>query len=138
MIREALRVILLGDVAVAAAVDSARIYPGAIPQGVRGASLVYQRAGGTFDTLLEAPQQLRETRIQLDAWATDPDTAASLIALAEARLSGYSGLVPVGDDSPQAQVNVRGIFLDNEREGYDATAKLYRDGRDFRVSWCRA
>jgi hypothetical protein len=138
VIREAIRAILMGDPAVAARVDNARIYPGAMPQGTRGQSLVYQRTGGTFDTLLEEPQRLRDTRLQLDAWASDSDTAASLIALAETRLNGFSGLVPVGDDSPQAICDVRGIFLSGELEGYDAEAQLYRDGRDFRVMWCRA
>lgn len=138
MIREAFRAILLGDVAVSTAVGGTRIYPGAMPQGVSEQSLVYQRTGGINETLLEEPQALRETRIQLDAWARDPDSAAALIALAEARLNGYSGLVPHGEDSPQAVCDVRGVFLDRELEGYDATAKLYRDGRDFRVMWCPA
>ena len=138
MIREAVRTILLDDVAVAAAVGGSRIYPLQMPQGVREPSLVYQRAGGIFDTLMEGPQGLRETRLQLDAWAVDSDAAAALMTLAETRLSGFSGLVTVGNDSPQAQCNVRGIFLDNEGDGYDAAAKLYRDRRDFRVLWCRA
>lgn len=138
MIREAIRTILLGDAGVSAAVGGKRIYPLQMAQGVREPSLVYQRVGGVSDTLLEGPQGLRETRLQLDAWALDPDAAARLITLAETRLNGYSGVIPVGDDSPQAECKVSGLFLDNERDSYDGTAKLFRDSRDFRVLWCPA
>lgn len=136
MIREAFRAILLGDGQVSAAVAGTRIYPLMMAQGVREPSLVYQRVGGIRDILLEGVQQLRETRLQLDAWALDADAAAALITLAETRLSGYSGLVPVGDASPQQQVRVQGVFPAGERDGYESAAKLFRDGRDFRVIWC--
>lgn len=137
MIREAIRAILLGDSAVNAAVDSRRVYPLMMPQGVTDASLVYQRVGGVADTTLEGPVRLRETRLQLDAWSLSADLSATLIGLAETRLNGFSGLVAYGDDSPQAQCDVRGIFLDREFDGYDKDAQLYRDARIFRVMWYR-
>lgn len=135
MIREALRAILLGDIAVSAAVGGTRIYPLQMPQGERDPSLVYQRVGGIAETTLDGPQTVRETRMQVAAWALDPDGAAALMTLAETRLNGFSGLVPVGDDSPQQTVNIKGIFLDTEFDSYDAQATLYRDGRIFRVVW---
>lgn len=136
MIREAFRAILLSDAALSTAVAGSRVYPLIMPQGVRDASLVYQRISGIVDILMDGPQALRETRLQLDAWAADPDDAAALIALAETKLNGFSGIVPYGDDSPQATLQVQGVFPVNERDGYDSNAQLYREGRDYRVLWC--
>lgn len=135
MINEAIRTVLLADAAVSAAVDGKRIYPLMMQQGVRQPSVVYQRISGRFDTTFDGPVVLRETTFQFDAWATDPDAAASLITKVEKALAGYSGAVSIGSDSPQQVVNIRGVFLRRERNGYDGAAKFYRDARDFAVMW---
>lgn len=136
MIREAFRNVLLADATVSTMVDGTRIFPLMMPQGVRKPSLVYQRVGGANDLTMEGPAGIRETVMQVAAWALDPDQAARVIGAAEARLNGYSGLMPWGDDSPQAEADFRLITLDRERDGYDAAAKLYHDSRDFTVMWC--
>lgn len=138
MIREAFRAVILANGPASAAVAGSRVYPLQVPQGTREPSLVYQRIGGVPDHTLDGPAGVRETFFQLAAWALDPDAAANLIQLAEVALNGYSGVVPVGDDSPQQTVDIRGVFLERERDGYDAAAKLYHDTRDFSVLWCPA
>lgn len=137
MIREAIRTVLLSDGPTSTGVGGSRIFPLIMPQGQRADSLVYQRASGTQDVTLDGPAGYRETRMQIDAWSEDADRAARLIELARDCLNGYTGTVPVGDDSPQAQIQIKGVFAQNEFDGYDQDSKLYRDGRDFRVLWCR-
>ena len=134
MIREALRAVVLANPAASAALGGTRIYPLQMPQGVRDPSLVYQRVGGSPDETLDGPVALRETRWQFDAWAKDPDQAAALMAVVEPVLNGFTGQVAVGP----LTCNIKGMFLDNEADGYDPAAKLYRERRDFVVFWCPA
>lgn len=131
--RQALRVILLGDTAIAAQVAT-RVYPLVMAQGERGDSLVYQRISGFGEPTLSGPNGLVETRFQIDAYAVDIDRAAALADLVKARLDGYSGIVPYGEDSPAATVNVRGIFFDaGPRDSFESDQLLYRVGQDFMV-----
>lgn len=138
MIGEAIRALLLGDGSIAGIVGGARIFPLMMPQGERGTSLVYQRIGRSADHHLDGPDGIVDRRLQINAWAVDPDQAAALIDRVEQLLDGFSGVVAYGDDSPQLACDIRGIFLDRELQGYDGEARLWSDGRHFRVMHMRA
>lgn len=129
-IRPALRTFLLADSGVAAAVGSSRIYPVVLQQGVMQASLVYNLVSEVGDAHNEGPDGLCQARVQVDAYAADPDAAMALALLVKDRLFGASGTWGAGDDA----VEVKGAFLGgSSRTEFDTAAKLHRVGRDFLI-----
>ena len=132
-IRLALRSILLSDVDVSTAVGGSRIFPSVLPQGVVDPSVVYNTVTEASDYHMNGPSGLAQDRIQVDCWAQRSDQAVELANLVRDRLSGFSGTVSVGSQSPQDQIIVRGIFHDQGRDDYDALAKLHTRRRDYMV-----
>lgn len=130
-IRPALRAFLLADASIAAVVGT-RVYPLRMPQGERGASLVYSRVSGLGDHHMEGASGLTRPRFQIDAWATSADAATELADLVKARLDGYRGPMTT-NDSPAQTVTVQGVFFESERENYDGTAEMYRVSRDYLI-----
>ncbi|MFZ5736312.1 MAG: tail completion protein gp17 [Pseudomonadota bacterium] len=127
-IRPALRAFMLGDAAIASRVLT-RIYPLKLPQGVTGDSIVYTRVSAISGHSMAGRDGLARVRMQIDAWATTGDAAASLANLIKDRIDGYKGTMGAGD----AAVMVGGVFFDGERDDHDDAAKLYRTSRDYRI-----
>jgi hypothetical protein len=138
-IRSAVRDILMSDAAVLAAVttgnspDKPRIYPGTLPQGVTAPSIVQNIITEDVGYVMSRDDGLMLTRLQLDAWAKTPDEAVALGGLVFDCLTGFSGTVSYGSNSPQTDVVVRAIFHDQGRDDYDATAQKYSRRRDYMV-----
>ena len=130
-LRPGLKAYLLADSAVSAAVGGARIYPLQLPQDVTQPSIVYQRVSGQGSHHMQGPSSLTRPRLQIDCWADNPDDAAALADLVKVRLDGFRGTIPYGSDSPQATVNVQGVFFEDERDLFDAATTLYRTSRDY-------
>lgn len=122
-IRPALRTFLLADMDISDAVDGERIYPVVLPQGVTDPSIVYNRISAIGDHHMQGASGLTRTRMQVDAYATTHDAAASLADAIKEVLDGYRGLM--------GSVTVQGVFFDTEREDYQDDVKLYRVSRDY-------
>lgn len=129
-LRPALRAYLLADVAIATIVG-ARVFATIIPQGVNSASIVVSLISGRGDHHMEGASGLGRSRLQIDAWAPDADVATALGNAVRDRIDGFSGVMGEG----AAAVTVQGVFLTDERDGYDDEAKLYRLGRDYFVDF---
>ncbi len=132
-LRLGLRAFLLADNDISSAVGDERVFPLKMPQGETGASIVYTRISGQGDYHMGGPSGLARPRFQIDCWAPTIDAAVVLGNLVKARIDGYRGPMPYGDASPQASIDVQGVFMDNEFEGYDDAAKLYRASRDYLI-----
>lgn len=132
-LRLGLREFLLADNAIATAVGSSRVYPIKMPQGVTGASIVFTRVSGQGDYHMQGPSGLARPRFQIDCWAPTIDAAVALANLVKVRIDGYQGPMPYGEASPQASIEVQGVFMDRESEDYDDDAKLYRLSRDYLI-----
>jgi hypothetical protein len=134
-LRGSLRSFLLADQAISQAVGGERIFPLVLPQGEQRASIVYTRVSATGDYHMEGASGLARPRYQIDAWAATQDEATALADLVKGRIDGFRGLM--ADDVLQqaAQpVHVQGVFLNDERESFDAAAQLYRMSRDY-IIW---
>jgi len=134
-LRPALRTLLTTAPAVVAIVG-ARIFPHAIPQGVRAPAVVYNRIPGVGgDYTMQGPVSLASSVLQVDCWAGDPDTACVLARAVRERLEGFAGDVVVDDGSPSESVSIQGVFVDANGDDFDGLAKLYRERVDYRFAW---
>lgn len=133
-IRPAFRQHLIDDTAISAIVAT-RVYPILLPQGQTDPSIVYTRISAVGGTTMQGPDSLVESRMQVDCWASDVTTAASLANLVKERLNGFQGQVGYGGNSPANRVRIQGIFFDSEREFYDDGNKMYRISRDYFVNY---
>jgi len=125
-LRPALRAFLLADAGISAVVGGARIFPVVLPQGVKLASVVYTRVSSIGDHHMQGPSGLARPRYQIDAYAPEPNDAASLANLIKDRLDGYQGLM--------GAINVQGVFLDTERDDYHAPpVNLHRVSVDYLI-----
>ncbi len=129
-IRPALRAFLLADTGIAAVVGT-RVYPIKIPQGVNAASIVYTRISGRGIYHMGGPSGLAMPRYQVEAWAPKADDATTLANLIKDRIDGFRGVMGAGAEA----VTVQGVFLLDEREDYDDTAKLHRMSRDYAIDF---
>ena len=122
-LRPGLRAYLLADAAISTAVGGSRIFPVMMPQGERGASIVYTRVSGIGDHHMQGASGLSRPRYQIDAYAVLHDDANALADLVKLRLDGYQGLM--------GAVMVQGCFFENERDDYQADVDLHRVSRDY-------
>lgn len=129
-LRPGFRAYLLADPAIAAIIG-VRIFANVIPQEEPRASVVVSTISGRGDHHMEGPTGLVRPRLQIDAWAPDDDVATTLANLVRDRIDGFSGVMGEGD----AAITVQGVFLTDERSGYDDETKLYRLGRDYFVNY---
>lgn len=134
-IRWALRALLLGDATVSGLVGGERIHPITLPQGQKRPSIVFNRISEGADYHMQGDSGLAETRMQIDSWA---QTEAQSVELANAvydTLSGHTGIVPFGTNSPQEEIRIHAIFMDTGREDFDASAELFRMSRDYIIRY---
>jgi hypothetical protein len=130
-ISAAIRAILLADPAVSAAVGGVRVYPGILPQGVTLPSIVQNLITEAIGYHMQGDDGLIRSRMQIDAWALTRDLAVSLANLSFETLSGYSGIVTFGTNSPQISMVIGGVFHDQGRDDYDPTTKMFVRRRDY-------
>jgi hypothetical protein len=133
-IRPALRALLLGDVTVSGLVGGIRIHSVRLPQGQKTASIVYNRITEQTDYHYAGGSGLAQARFQVDSWATTQDAAVVLANAAYDRLSGFGGILDYGSNSPQDQILINAIFMDQGREDFDSVAEMYRMSRDY-IIW---
>jgi len=126
-----LRAYLLADPAVTAIIGN-RLYPVQLPQGIRAASVIYNRISETESYHNSAPSALMATRFQFDSVSQLVDEATLLADAVKERLGGFAGAIAYAP--PDGVVNVEGIFFDNGREDYDDALEFYRVSRDY-VVW---
>lgn len=126
-IRSALCEFLLGDSTVSSLVGTKRIFPAVLPQGTNDTSVVYNRVSGQGDYDMQGATGLVRPRLQIDAWAVNPDDASALANAIKARIDGYKGVMGTGG----AAVTVQGVFMAGEREDYNDQVKMHRMSRDY-------
>lgn len=132
-IRPAIRQILLNDPTLNAYVGGTRIYPVLLPQGVTAPSVVQNLITEASDYHTQGPSGLGAARVQIDCWALTADQSVVLGDMVHDELSGFSGIVTWGSNSPPSDLLIRGIFKDQGRDDYDPVSKLYSRRRDFMV-----
>lgn len=118
-IEAALYAELAADSSVSALVSS-RIYPVLIPQDVDMPAIAYQRISGPRDYSHQGAG-LVSARFQITCQATSYSGAKSLAAAVRDALSGFSGTMGAGGGG--GGVKVQGAFVDNDLDGYGATAQ---------------
>ncbi len=72
-------------------------------------------------------------RMQIDALSQSIDRASTLADLIKEHISGFSGIVSYGSNSPQSYVWVQGIFLLSGDEEYFDDSAMYRRRRDYNI-----
>lgn len=126
---EALRAILASDAGVAALVSS-RVYWGLAPQSVTGDFLALYVVSGNRDYHMGGASGLRETRVQVDCWASSYGAAKTIARAVESAISGFSG--------SQSGKAFRGAFINSERDDNESdtadTASRYRTSLDL-IIW---
>lgn len=132
-VRPALRALLLGDATVSGLIGGVRIHVSHLPQGQKTTSIVYNRISEQTDYHMAGGSGWAQARFQIDSWADDPDKSARLANAVYERLSGFKGTFAYGSNSPQDQIVIDAIFMDQGREDYDNVAELYRMSRDYIV-----
>lgn len=117
---------LLATAGVTALVGT-RVYPGTRRQGSPLPALVFNRISGVRDYTMVEPSGLVESRVQIDAWASEWLGAKTLARAVRASLSGIKGTF--------SGIEVQGVFLDGERDTFEGEApeRLYRVSMDFNV-----
>lgn len=135
-LRPAFRALLLSDAAILAAVTTSgvsRIFPGILPQGETRPSVVQNLITEGSGYHMRGDDGLIQVRVQVDCWALTQDLAVNLANLVFDRLTGFSGSVVFGSDSPQQEIVVRGVFHDQGRDDYDPVPKLFDRRRDYLI-----
>jgi hypothetical protein len=128
-IRPALRTYLLADAVVSGMVGGVRIHYGRLPQGQTEPSVVFNKITELGDYVMTGDSGLNQSRMQFDAWAQTASQAVNLGNAVYDRITGAKGNF-AGDSET---LEVRGIFLANGDDSYDAAAQLYRQRRDYLV-----
>ena len=132
-VRVGLRSYLLADSSISAMVDGSRIFPVVVPEGIVGTSVVISRISGVGVNDMQGRSGLSQSRMQIDCWATDADTATILANLVKERVDGFRGSIAWDENSPGNAVVVQGVFFDGERDRFDENTELYSVSRDYIV-----
>ncbi len=131
-IRPGLRTLLLANANIVAAVSN-RIYPVILPQGVVEDSIVYNRISESESSHYVGPTGLILMRVQIDALSQSIDSASAIADLIKEHITGFSGTISYGSNSPQSYVRVQGIFLLGGDEDYFNESTMYRRSRDYNI-----
>lgn len=123
----AVRAILVADPGFAA-LGGARVYPLRLPQSPTYPSVTYQRVSeATSLRTLEGETGRIDARLQIDTWATDPDSAANVAAAIYAALSDYGGT--------SLGVLIHNCRRDSQQQYYEDEPGLYRVIQDWIVTY---
>lgn len=141
-----LRAFLLANAEISALVTTAsselQVYPGALPQKLKGvdldlyAALVMLLVSNPGGLHLRGPQGTTTAREQLDCWARTADRAMTLGRLVRWRLNGYSGTWSDGS-SPANSISVQVIRKENETRipEVEIHGGLYRHSADYFITY---
>lgn len=130
-LRPALRALLLSNAELKSMVGDNRVYPGRLPQGDVGPSIVYNEVSNVGGYTNDGPDALARPRYQIDAWAGTAADAAKLGLLVKETIDGYHGTITWGAGN---SVVVRGVFMDASRAIFDDPSKLFGHSWDF-IIW---
>lgn len=122
---EAIRTLLLLNATISTAVGGDRIFPLRMPQGETRTSLVLSRISAVGDHTNDGPVSLGRIRYQVDCYALTFGACADLALAIKSRLDGYRGVI--------GSFDIRGIFFDGVRDGYEDDTKFYRVSQDYFV-----
>lgn len=99
------------------------LYPaGNAPQGQARPYATYVTVGGRPTNSMDTPSLADNSRIQLNGWASDPDSAAAITAALRAALEGPAAQLANG-------VSIRTVSFNGQ--SFDETTRLYSDSFDI-------
>lgn len=87
---------LMTDDAGVNALVGTKIYKSVLPRGYTLPSIAIHRYGGTKDYEFDGPVATREDQIQVDCYASDPESAQQVAEAVRALLVPYVGTLPDG------------------------------------------
>ncbi len=106
----------------------ARVHPEFLPQNVTYPAITYQRISTPGRMRLDAPESLRNVRVQVDCYAGSIGAARSLADEVEAALDGHTG--DMGGQTIQLA-----FMLDRaDRSTQDGDRRDWRVSMDFEVA----
>lgn len=112
-------------VALLDALVSSRVYRNIGKQGTAAPYIVFGRIAGNPVNHLAGTDGQRNTRYQIDAWATDADTAETLMASIKAAFETATAAA--------TGTATQYIEISDNPDFYDEDAKLHRASCDFSV-----
>lgn len=118
----------LGANATVSALVSSRVYFTEAPQTPAIPYAVIYRIDSPRVHSMTGPSGLAAARIQVDCYAKTAKEAREVGAAVRVSLDGFRGL--------QSGVNVQGVLLLDEMDGYSESSELKRVTQDYRV-WYR-
>ena len=115
---------LTNDTGVNALVGS-RVYPLQLSQGAALPAISYQRISGPREYDLAGPTGRSRPRMQIDCWANSYSTVKNLASKVISSLNGLNGNM--------GGVDVDGIELEGERDGFEETTEYKRVILEFKI-----
>ena len=115
---------LTNDPGVNALVGS-RVFPLHLSQGAALPAISYQRISGPREYDLAGPTGRSRPRMQIDCWANSYSTVKNLASKVILSLNGLNG--------DMGGVNVDGIELEGERDGFEETTEYKRVILEFKI-----
>lgn len=122
------------------ALAGGRVYALRAPQNVTAPFIVYQRTGTEIWRSANAPSNMAQASIQIDAYAETYTEVKTLAGQIEAILDGYRGPAPYGGGSPQETLRVGGVSLQEQSDLFDQTDApfLYRVTSSYLFTYDRS
>lgn len=104
-----------------------RVYPLMIPQNAALPAACYQTITTQRKYTLREPSHTPAARMQITIKAASYDNAVVVANLIRELLEGYSGTV--------MGVEIAGVFLENEYDGFNLDTKSYTVRQDYRIQY---
>ncbi len=124
---QALVALMLADAGITALV-STRIQWVFGPQASTSPYIVMSRVSGVRDYSYQGPTTFIESRVQIDCWGLTYASTKEVARACETKLSGYRGI--------QGTTDFKGMFLENERDGFEddqTPTRHFRVSLDFMI-----
>ena len=110
------------------AVCTASPYPLLLPTDSTSPSLTYQTISATTDATMDGPLNLKEIRLQTDAWSQSYLDVKSLQDAVRAVINGLAMTLPDG-------TVVINVIEDDSGDLYEPDSRLFRARTDYRVQF---
>jgi hypothetical protein len=104
-----------------------RVYPLMIPQNAALPAVCYQTITTQRKYHLRGPSHSPSPRMQITIKAATADNAVTVANLIRVLMEGYSGTV--------SSVEIAGIFLENEYDGFNLDTRSYTVRQDYRIQY---
>lgn len=125
-IDNALYALITDDESCAAQIGT-RVYPLVIPQNAELPAVCYQTITTQRQYTHDGPSLTPSARMQITIKAASYGDAVVVANLIRNLLEGYKGTV--------SEVQIAGVFLDNEYDGFNLDTRSYTVRQDYRIQY---